>query len=252
MKKLFFSLIAAVAVCCGLASCDAAEELIMKKFAEPALSKLAGNYESEDGSSLELTGSGNYIYSGADTTAAAASTRAVADNKVVLTGTFTVESSTGNVILSGDVTGSVDVKNGSASIKVGNKEVDLKANKNKVQVTNEENNKFCRTWNVRKDARVDGKKVTISADEYADYFGSYGYPKSIIISAYGTFCVVCDKSTYLGTWKAGKDNNSLYVEEGTFKGDVPFVVTDIVKVAFSAADKQGKVHAIEAILEEAE
>lgn len=252
MKKLFFSLMALVAVCVGLVSCDAAEDLIIKKLVEPACSKLAGLYENGDGSTLELTESGNYIYTAdeAEPASSAMRTRAeLGNHKIVLTGKFTVEAGD-VVVLSGDVKGKVDTKNGNAEIKVGENELKLQAKKNTSKIATEDLVQYCRTWVIESQAKVDGKKVTISDKAYAEYFGSFGYPKKIIISALGTFCVECANDTYVGKWKTTAKKNTIYVEEGTFMGEIPFEISDFVKVTINATDNNGKAHTIEAILDE--
>lgn len=239
MKKLFFSLMAVVAVCIGLASCNG-EDVIIPKLIElfkPAHADKAGVYETE-GCTLELTESGNYVVVDEGTRAAGN----------VYTGVFTV-SSDGSVILTGSVQGSVDLEKGKADINVGGANVSLKKKDTKKDES-EEAMKLCRTWNIEPKAVVDGDPVTISAPNYEKYFGNYGYPKQFIISAVGTFCVICDKQTYAGTWHLTK-KGQLKVDNVPFADTaIPYNIGEDVTLEFAVAESNGKKHTIKAYLNE--
>lgn len=237
MKKLFFSLMAMAAICAGFVSCDADDVIgsAIEKFVKPQFADKAGVYEDGD-NTLELTESGNYIATiGQDSNAPA--TRGGSDVKVY-TGTYTINMD-GLIELSGELTGTVDVEKGKAEIKTPEGvSVDLKQKQNtkKYEDLGEDEKVLCRTWNIDEKAVVDGKKVTISDVAYEKYFGSYGYPKQVIISAAGAFCVKCDKKTFAGKWKLGA-KGGLLVEGTPFKEEIPYVIGEQVTIDFTVTEE---------------
>ncbi len=247
MKKVFFSLMALAAVSLGFVACDA-DDAIMGKLIElvaPKYSNQAGVYESEDGFTIELTESGNYIYTGASNSEAAAVRGAGVQ---IYTGTFTVTADD-EIILEGDIKG--NVKNGKVEItEVGGDAAKISLHKkdNVTMDDSEEAMKLCRTWNVEEKAEVDGKRVTISDAAYAKYFGSYGYPKQLIISRAGTFCVVCANTTYAGTWKLN-GKGKMIVEGTPLEKGIPYNIGEKVTIDFAMVDG-GTKHVVKATLNE--
>lgn len=239
MKKIFFSLMAAVAVCVGFASCDGEDVLLPKliNLVAPEFVDKASVYEAEGGNTLELTEAGNYIYVEADTRA----------KGKVYVGTYTI-SSDDVVILKGEIEGKVDTKNGKGEISVNGSSVSLKK-KNVKKNESDEVSKLCRTWNVEEKAVVDGTRVTISDDAYAKYFSSYGYPKQLIISAVGTFCVVCKNEVYAGKWKMGSKGH-IIVEDVPFKEEIPYNIGEKVTVDLAVTEANGTPHTVKATLTE--
>lgn len=250
MKKFFFSMMALAAICTGFVSCDADDVIgsAIEKFVTPKFADAAGVYESGN-TTLVLTESGDYVATvGQDPNAPA--TRGA--NVDVYTGTYTINFD-GLVELSGELTGTVDTKKGTASIQTPEgATIDLEQNKDakKYEDLGEDEKVLCRTWALQPKAVVDGEKVTISDPAYEKYFGNYGYPKEVIISAAGTFCVKCDKRTFAGKWKLGAKGGML-VEGTPFKEEIPYVIGEVVTIEFSVTEEaSGKSHTIKAVLNE--
>lgn len=245
---------AAAAVCVGYVSCDADDVIgsAIEKFIAPKFADNAGVYESGD-TTLELTESGNYIATIMAGGQEAAATRGSAAAKVY-TGTYTVKMNGIIELLTGELKGSVDVKNGKASVETPEGiKIDLQQKQNVKKYENlaDDEKVLCRTWELLPKAEVDGDKVTISDPAYEKYFGSYGCPTQVIISAAGTFCVKCEKKTFAGKWKMGTKKGHLMVEGTPFKEEIPFLIGEVVTIEFTVTEEtSGKNHTIKAVLKE--
>lgn len=209
MKKLFFSLMALAAVSFGCVSCTGSDDdEITKevKLETPKYADFASVYQGE-GLRLELCEGGSYI--------AAIDTRAT---QKIFIGAYTV-SSDGELTMSGALAGTINTKTGVGAVMVANVNYPV-AQVSTTPKADEQTMKLCRTWNITGCYR---NKVKVNMAEYAQYFGEYGAPKQLVVSASKSFAVVCEKDNYFGSWDWKEKGKTITVlDVPFFTGAIPF------------------------------
>lgn len=209
MKTYLYILLTAFFISTSISSCCTDDEISTKEEAKkevvsPKYSEYAAKYVLSSGaySSIELTGSGDYI------AVKRSVTRATNDENII-TGTFTI-SSDGTVKLSG--IGEVTINdNGTAGVVLNIEGEDYQASVTKNIDTSDAEDWLYRTWYIVKysviPAKNDGLRLTVNtAEQLNKLLNQYGYNlpafETLIITKCGTFLPTynngCIKN---GTWK---------------------------------------------------